>query len=138
MVKLRSVYPKKSNRALSSCNLVKKKRPLRDAFLKVNILTCFIVHLGSDKRSDKKGEPLHSRKSTTNYLRKEALMYKFMQIKKFAKVIFDTDKAAQKASKIMEGILQSQSPRISDVADQMAGNEAANYKMIQRFLFIIA
>ena len=86
------------------------------------------------KIGQKRGEPLHSRKSTTNCLRKEALMYKFMQIKKFAKVIFDTDKAAQKASKIMEGILQSQSPRISDVADQMAGNEAANYKMIQRFL----
>jgi hypothetical protein len=61
-------------------------------------------------------------------------MYKFMQIEKFAKVIFDSEKTAQKASKIMEGILQSQSPRISDVADQMAGNEAANYKMIQRFL----
>lgn len=61
-------------------------------------------------------------------------MYKFMQIKKFAKVIFDNEKAAKKASKIMEGLLQCQSPRISDVADQMIGNEAANYKMIQRFL----
>jgi hypothetical protein len=61
-------------------------------------------------------------------------MYKFMQIEKFAKVIFDSEKTARKASKIMEGLLQSQSPRISDIADQMAGNEAANYKMVQRFL----
>ena len=61
-------------------------------------------------------------------------MYKFMQIEKFAKVIFDSEKAAQKASKIIDGILQAKSPRISDVADQMAGNEAANYKMVQRFL----
>jgi len=61
-------------------------------------------------------------------------MYKFMQIEKFAKVIFDSEKAAKKASKIIEGMLQAQSPRISAVADQMAGNEAANYKMIQRFL----
>ena len=61
-------------------------------------------------------------------------MYKFMQIEKFAKVIFDTDRTAKKASKIMEGVLQAKSPRISDVADQMAGNEAANYKMVQRFL----
>ena len=57
-------------------------------------------------------------------------MYKFMQIKKFAKVIFDTEEAAQKASKIMESLLEAQSPRISDLADQMQGNEAANYKMI--------
>ena len=61
-------------------------------------------------------------------------MYKFMQIEKFAKVIFDSEKSAEKASKIMDGILNAKSPRISDVADQMAGNEAANYKMIQRFL----
>jgi len=61
-------------------------------------------------------------------------MYKFMQIEKFAKVIFDTEVTAKKASKIMEGILQAKSPRISDIADQMKGGEAANYKMIQRFL----
>ena len=57
-----------------------------------------------------------------------------MQIEKFAKVIFDTDRTAKKASKIMEAVLKAKSPRISDVADQMAGNEAANYKMVQRFL----
>ena len=61
-------------------------------------------------------------------------MYKFMQIEKFAKVIFDSEQTARKASKIMEGMLQAKSPRISDIADQMEGNEAANYKMIQRFL----
>ena len=57
-----------------------------------------------------------------------------MQIEKFAKAIFDSEKAAKKASKIMEGVLQAKSPRISDIADQMKGAEAANYKMIQRFL----
>jgi len=61
-------------------------------------------------------------------------MYKFMQIKKFAKVIFDSEKTAEKASRIMEGMLKARSPRISDVADQMVGNEAVNYKMVQRFL----
>lgn len=61
-------------------------------------------------------------------------MYKFMQIEKFAKVIFDSEGAAKKASKIMEGVLQAKSPRISDIADQMEGNESANYKMVQRFL----
>jgi len=61
-------------------------------------------------------------------------MYKFMQIEKFAKELFDSDKAVKKASKIIEAILQVKSPRLSDVADQMEGNEAANYKMVQRFL----
>jgi len=61
-------------------------------------------------------------------------MNKFMQIKKFAKVIFDSEKTAEKASRIIEGVLKARSPRISDVADQMVGNEAANYKMVQRFL----
>ena len=34
----------------------------------------------------------------------------------------------------MEGLLRAQSRQISDLEDQMEGNEAANYKMIQRFL----
>ena len=61
-------------------------------------------------------------------------MYKFTQIIKFAKYIFDDEKAVRKASQIMEGIMEAQSPRISDIADKMPGNEAANYKMVQRFL----
>jgi len=61
-------------------------------------------------------------------------MYKFTRIIKFAKSIFDDKKTARKASKIMAGILEAQSPRISDIADKKPGNEAGNYKMIQRFL----
>lgn len=61
-------------------------------------------------------------------------MYKFTRIIRFAKSIFDDEKTARKASKIMEGILEAQSPRISDIADKMRGKEAGNYKMIQRFL----
>jgi hypothetical protein len=61
-------------------------------------------------------------------------MYKFTRIIEFAKCIFDDEKTAWKASKIMEAILEAQSPRISDIADKMPGKEAANYKMIQRFL----
>ena len=61
-------------------------------------------------------------------------MYKFIRFFEFAKEIFDNEKAAKKASQIMAGILQAQSPRISDIADKMLGKEAANYKKIQRFL----
>ena len=61
-------------------------------------------------------------------------MYKFIRFFEFAKEIFDNEKVAKKASQIMLGILQAQSPRISDIADKMLGKEAANYKKVQRFL----
>ncbi len=61
-------------------------------------------------------------------------MYKFIQIQRFAKELFDTDKEVHKASQIMLGILKAKSPRISRIAEQMPGNQDANYKMIQRFL----
>lgn len=61
-------------------------------------------------------------------------MYKFTRIIRFARSLFDDEKTSRKASKIMEGILEAQSPRLSDIADKMRGNEAGNYKMIQRFL----
>ena len=53
-------------------------------------------------------------------------MYKFMQIEKLAKELFDSDKAAKKASKIIAAILQAKSPWLSDVADQMEWNETTN------------
>ena len=61
-------------------------------------------------------------------------MYKFIQIQRFAKRLFDTDQEANKASEIMLGILTARSPRISRIADAMPGGYEANYKMIQRFL----
>jgi hypothetical protein len=61
-------------------------------------------------------------------------MDKCIRFYEFAKQLFDDDRSAEKASQIIEGIIQAQSPRISDIADQMEGNEAANYKMIQRFI----
>jgi hypothetical protein len=48
--------------------------------------------------------------------------------------LFDDEKTACKASRIMTGILKAKSPRISRIADEMSGSYEANYKMIQRFL----
>jgi hypothetical protein len=61
-------------------------------------------------------------------------MYKFIQIQRFANLLFDDEKIANKASRIMLGILKAKSPRISRIADEMPGGYEANYKMIQRFL----
>ena len=61
-------------------------------------------------------------------------MNKFIRIFKFCEQLFTDQKTARQASEIMEGIMQARSPRLSDIAARMAGNEAASYKRIQRFL----
>ena len=79
-------------------------------------------------------EPPKLEKFVCNSTKKEVQMYKFTRINEFAKSLFDDEKAAEKASRIIEAILEGQSPRISDIAYHMKGNEASNYKMIQRFM----
>jgi hypothetical protein len=52
----------------------------------------------------------------------------------FARYLFDDEEQADKAAQIVEGILEAQSPRLSDISQRMRGNPAANYKAVQRFL----
>jgi hypothetical protein len=61
-------------------------------------------------------------------------MNKFIQAAPFLKNLFDQDRLVQKAAVIVEAILAARSPRLSDIAQHMPGREAANYKLIQRFL----
>lgn len=61
-------------------------------------------------------------------------MNKFTRISAFAEQLFDSRKTVQNASEIIAGILATRSPRISDIASQMDGGEAASYKRVQRFL----
>ena len=61
-------------------------------------------------------------------------MYKCTQLLPFVQDLFDDRADAQKATRIIGGILQARSPRLSEIARRMGGNEAANYKCIQRFL----
>ena len=53
-------------------------------------------------------------------------------IKPFTDQCFD--RGNDKASRIVKGILDAKSPRISDISNNMDGNPDANYKTIQRFL----
>jgi hypothetical protein len=59
---------------------------------------------------------------------------KFIRIFEFTQHLFSDEPTARQASEIMEGIMEARSPRLSDIAARMAGNEAASYKRIQRFL----
>jgi hypothetical protein len=54
-------------------------------------------------------------------MRKEFFMYKFIQVQRFAKSLFDNEDTAVKASRIMLGILAAKSPRLSRIADEMPG-----------------
>lgn len=61
-------------------------------------------------------------------------MDKFIRIFEFVQQLYNDDHTAQQASEIIEGIMEARSPRLSDIAARMVGNEAASYKRIQRFL----
>jgi len=61
-------------------------------------------------------------------------MDKCTQISPFLQVLFDEPAVARKAAMIVGGITKARSPRMSDIAREMSGREAANYKAIQRFL----
>lgn len=61
-------------------------------------------------------------------------MDKFIRIFEFVQQLFTDQATARQAREIIEGILAARSPRLSDIAARMAGNEAASYKRIQRLL----
>lgn len=85
----------------------------------------------SDKERSLQSWIMNLRKQTQ---RKKASMNKFTHLGEFlGELIEDTD-ILEKAKKVIKGILQARSPRQSDIAREMSGNEAANYKYIQRFL----
>lgn len=53
-------------------------------------------------------------------------------IKQFTDQCFERDN--DKAARIVKGILDARSPRISDISNAMEGNSDSNYKTIQRFI----
>lgn len=61
-------------------------------------------------------------------------MLKFINFNELMGYLFDDEKIAQKAAEIIRGLLEAQSPRLSNIADKMSGKTGACYKAIQRFL----
>jgi hypothetical protein len=55
-------------------------------------------------------------------------------MEQFTSEVFDEDGQARQAAEIMQAILVARSPRLSDIAQQMAGKADAGYKRVQRFL----
>ena len=61
-------------------------------------------------------------------------MLEFINTSGLMQFLFDGEDLAEKAGQIIGAILESRSPRVSDIAHRMRGNPDANYKAIQRFL----
>ena len=59
---------------------------------------------------------------------------KLSDMRKFSAQCFDDPKEAEKAANILKGILDTRSPRISDISQAMSSKPGASYKAIQRFL----
>lgn len=61
-------------------------------------------------------------------------MNKFTHLCGFVESLFDDKETAKRAAEIIQAMIQAHSPRLSDISREMRGNEAGNYKKIQRFL----
>jgi hypothetical protein len=61
-------------------------------------------------------------------------MNKCINFQAFMRPLIDDEKQVKKAAEIMKGLLEAQSPRMTNIAEKMSGRSERNYKTIQRFL----
>jgi hypothetical protein len=48
--------------------------------------------------------------------------------------VFDNERQVERGVVINKTLLEAQSSRLTNISEEMAGNSASNYKVIQRFL----
>ena len=61
-------------------------------------------------------------------------MDKCINFGEFMRYLIDDEKLAAHGSKIIQALLEAQSPRLTNIAEKMTGKGASCYKVIQRFL----
>ena len=61
-------------------------------------------------------------------------MNNYIQLLRFMQQLFDDSRTAKRAAEIGQAILAARSLRLSEIASQMCGSNAASYKRLQRFL----
>ena len=61
-------------------------------------------------------------------------MDKCINFCEFMQYVFDDDKLAEQSATIIKGLLEAQSPRLTNISEKMDGKSSSNYKGIQRFL----
>jgi len=75
-----------------------------------------------------------SKKPLATDTQQEASMNKCINFQAFMRPLIDEEKQVKKAAEIMKGLLEAQSPRMTNIAEKMSGRSERNYKTIQRFL----
>jgi hypothetical protein len=93
---------------------------------------CFLI-FGHEFGQGRKPSKLDNEFAKTKS-RKKASMNKFTHLSQYLGYLFDDSTIIKKAAEILTGILKAHSARLSDIAREMAGGEARNYKCLQRFL----
>jgi len=61
-------------------------------------------------------------------------MDKCINFCEFMGYVFDDEKLAKQGAAIVKGLLEAQSPRLTNISEKMDGNSSSNYKGIQRFV----
>ena len=61
-------------------------------------------------------------------------MDKCINFRRFLHPLMDDEKLVNQGAEIMKGMLEAQSPRLSNISEKMAGQSERNYKTIQRFV----
>jgi hypothetical protein len=61
-------------------------------------------------------------------------MDKCINFNEFMRYLFDDARLVEKGSQIVRALLEAQSPRLTNIAEQMDGKSESCYKVIQRFL----
>lgn len=61
-------------------------------------------------------------------------MNKCINFQSFLRPLLDEEKLVKQEAEIMKGMLEAQSPRLTNIAEKMTGQSGRNYKLIQRFL----
>lgn len=61
-------------------------------------------------------------------------MDKCINFYEFMRYLIEDEKQAKRGADIVKGVLEAQSPRLSNISEKMEGKSVSNYKAIQRFL----
>jgi hypothetical protein len=61
-------------------------------------------------------------------------MNKCINYSEFLRQLIDDERLVKQGAEIMKGLLEAQSPRLTNISEKMEGRSERGYKMIQRFL----
>jgi hypothetical protein len=61
-------------------------------------------------------------------------MDKCINFQGFLRYLLDDEGMAEKGARVIKGLLEAQSPRLTNISEQMSGKSSSRYKEIQRFL----